>query len=79
MKTIKPCPECGGRRVQTITEIAGDDQWLNPPYIRIKQPERRSNWFKGKLRTSEVSTTTCLDCGYTAVFATNPENLTPDE
>ncbi|WP_157507459.1 hypothetical protein [Ktedonobacter racemifer] len=63
----------------TTAEIAGDDQWLNPPYIRIKQPERRSNWFKGRLRTSEVSTITCLDCGYTAVFATNPENLTPDE
>ncbi len=81
----KPCPECGGQRVRTTLEInttginATGLEWS---VLQLKQPKRvigLGGLFSGQSNKSEVATVSCTNCGYTALYATEPGNLIPDE
>lgn len=68
---IKPCPECGGTRVWT--------QVKTYYYFKLVQPWRCVSLFSGKSSESNTQAITCLNCGYTALYATEPQNLVPDK
>lgn len=76
---IRPCPECGGQRV--VVEDCMHPGGLQPASSRIylRQRERSTSMFGGKLNTSPTVTLTCICCGYTAWYATMPANLIPDQ
>jgi ribosomal protein S27AE len=66
MEEQSTCPKCGG----TIThaEALGG----NGPVVVTKQ---RSTLSLGILRGSPLSARICTACGYTELYATNPEVL----
>ncbi|GHO56790.1 hypothetical protein [Ktedonobacter robiniae] len=72
---IKPCPECGGQRVlvEALTPVHGGFNLL-----MLKQPLRSTPLFSKKNRYSDTVALTYLVCGYTAMYATKPDNLKPD-
>ncbi len=63
--TPKPCPECGGERVFTKYT----KQYPNVE-IKLTQPGLFMN-------TSTIDALTCLTCGYTTLYATQPNKLRP--
>ncbi|GHO52159.1 hypothetical protein KSD_03940 [Ktedonobacter sp. SOSP1-85] len=73
---IKPCPECGGQRVyvEAIVSVKIPDT-----SVMLKQPKRSTPLFSGKSRYSDTVALTCLMCGYTALYATEPANLVPNK
>jgi ssDNA-binding Zn-finger/Zn-ribbon topoisomerase 1 len=79
-RTFKPCPECGGRRVEVQDNMhknsfSGPDNYA----IYLTQNARSASfWQKGKSNRSETLTLTCIHCGYTAWYALEPLNLVPD-
>ncbi|EFH90929.1 conserved hypothetical protein [Ktedonobacter racemifer DSM 44963] len=67
----KPCPECGEERV-----------WVNAKArerLLLEQPQRfvpflsleKKNW-------SYIRALTCTFCGYTVLYANDPNDLIPD-
>ena len=69
---MKPCPECGGRRV-----------WVSYLYtggVLLKQPGRSPSRFSSKKQNySNTSALACTVCGYTSIYADQPGNLIPDD
>ncbi|EFH83751.1 ferric-chelate reductase, putative [Ktedonobacter racemifer DSM 44963] len=47
--------------------------------LMLKQPLRSAPLFSKKSKYSDTVALTCLVCGYTAMYATKPENLKPDD
>jgi predicted nucleic-acid-binding Zn-ribbon protein len=75
--TTRPCPECGGQRVEVEDRMhirGGSMSYA----MYLKQWARSRNIFKRKSNKSETITLTCIRCGYTAWYATEPSNLIPD-
>lgn len=65
----KPCPDCGGERVFTQLQTGYGAAWLT----RIIQR---------KTVKVETHTLTCTICGYTSLYAKDPQKLedkTPDK
>jgi len=78
--TFKPCPECGGRRVE-VQDNMHSSRFPDPDTyaIYLIQNARSSGFFqRGKSNRSETITLTCIQCGYTAWYALEPLNLVPD-
>ncbi len=77
----KPCPECGGQRVRTtlnINPFVGMEQ----NELQLRQPKRvigLGGLFSGQSNKSEVATVSCINCGYTTLYAAQPGNLIPNE
>ena len=77
--TTRPCPECGGQRVEVEDRMHTRGPYSNTPYaMYLQQWARSRNIFKRKSNKSETITLTCIRCGYTAWYATEPSNLIPD-
>jgi hypothetical protein len=78
---IKPCPECGGRCVKVSVSIPHGG--YVDAYLKLKQEERSLSFvhrLKGDKRNESLAEGfACIHCGYTALFAIDPENLIPDE
>ncbi len=72
--TLKPCPECGGQRVQVSLSTIQPNILL-----QVTQQKRKTKLFSGHSNQSYVSALTCTTCGYTTLYATQPSNLIPDE
>ncbi|GCE27543.1 hypothetical protein KDA_36040 [Dictyobacter alpinus] len=66
---LKPCPECGGARVRVSYSMG---------VIMLAQFKRSASFLGKKSRTSSTQPVTCTSCGYTVVYATEPNNLIPD-
>ena len=69
--TPKPCPECGGERIFTKY----NKQYLNRE-IKLVQPHSAYGLFLD-MNSSAIDALTCLSCGYTTLYATQPEKLRP--
>jgi predicted nucleic-acid-binding Zn-ribbon protein len=76
---FKPCPECGGRRVEVQDNMQLHGGPLFTYAMYLTQNARSSKFWKGNSNRSETLTLTCLQCGYTAWYAREPFNLIPDE
>jgi predicted nucleic-acid-binding Zn-ribbon protein len=74
----KPCPECGGRRVEVQDNMRGYGGNAYAMYL-TQNARSTSFWKKEKSNRSETLTLTCIQCGYTAWYALQPLNLVPDE
>jgi predicted nucleic-acid-binding Zn-ribbon protein len=72
---IRRCPECGGERVWVLVEI--QTQYIAT--FKLKQPRRSVPFFRRHENSSEAQALTCLNCGYTALYATEPQKLIPNE
>lgn len=72
-RSFKPCPECGGQRVEVEAGVPDAGRGM---YVVLKG--RRFSFFSRK-GESHLMTLTCLQCGYTAWYATELHNLNPDE
>ncbi len=68
----KPCPECGGKRVKVVLQTTQGDS------LQAKQPARKVKFFSDLLNNTSLYGLSCTTCGYTAHFASEPGNLTPD-
>jgi predicted nucleic-acid-binding Zn-ribbon protein len=66
---IKPCPECGGQRVQVENYSSA---------IFLQQRARSTSVFKQKSNISATVVLVCIHCGYTAWYAKKFSNLIPD-
>jgi predicted nucleic-acid-binding Zn-ribbon protein len=75
---IKPCPECGGQRIMVESYIVSRRKISVLGKIFLRQSKRKQNTFQRKYNTSDMTTLTCLSCGYTAWYAQNLNNLLPD-
>lgn len=73
----KLCPECGGKYV-AVTTVLPRGQYGAPNVLKLKQPKRSASLFSGKRNVSLIHALTCTVCGYTALYATEPGNLIPD-
>ncbi len=79
--SLKACPECGGQRVRTtldINPLVGMEQ----NELQLRQPKRvigLGGLFSGQSNKSEVATVSCINCGYTTLYAAQPGNLIPNE
>lgn len=60
----KPCDDCGGTVEDTV--ISG--------VVSLKR--KRSMWASGK--TCALRSETCVECGYTRLYADRPDRLFPD-
>ena len=69
--SLKPCPECGGERTRTKY----NKQYLNSE-IKLVQPHNAYG-FLMNLGSSTIDALTCLSCGYTTLYATQPNKLRP--
>ncbi len=67
--TPKPCPECGGER----TFVKYNKQYPNTE-IKLVQPHSAYGLL---MNTSTIDALTCLTCGYTTLYATQPDKLRP--
>lgn len=67
-----PCPFCGERRVSTVISTADGRP------LHLVQSERAVTLFGGRSSTSPLAALTCVACGFTALYATQPGNLIPD-
>jgi predicted nucleic-acid-binding Zn-ribbon protein len=50
--------------------------------LQIRQPQHAiglGGLFKGESNKSDVASASCIECGYTTLYATDPKNLIPDE
>ena len=65
----KPCPECGGER--TFVKYG---KVYPREEIRLVQPHSAYGFF---MNTSSIDALTCLTCGYTTLYATQPDRLKP--
>ncbi len=64
--TPKPCPECGGERIHT-------KYTKQYPAVEIKLTT-----LLGLLKpSSTINALTCLTCGYTMLYAAQPDKLRP--
>ena len=79
----KPCPECGGQRVVVEDHLKGGLMMalpLSDSGIYLRQSQRSTSKFhQGDFNTSPTVVLTCIRCGYTAWYATEPSNLIPDQ
>ncbi len=72
--SLRPCPECGGQRVQvSISTIAPGN------LIQVTQLKRKTSLFSSKSNQSYLNALACINCGYTAIYAKQPSNLIPDQ
>lgn len=78
---VRPCPECGGHRV--MVSVGVPHGGYTDASIKLKQEERSIsvlNHIKGDKHNDSMTVgLTCTSCGYTALFATDPKNLIPDQ
>ncbi|MCL5109365.1 MAG: hypothetical protein M1401_10955 [Chloroflexi bacterium] len=65
---LEPCPKCGGEVVQAET-LAGNT-WL-----LLMKSRSAAALSLGLLRGTPVTARVCLACGYTELYATNPDVL----
>ena len=76
---IRPCPECGGQRVQVEDYIANGGPYSGTAFgTFLRQRARSTSVFKQKSNLSATVVLVCIHCGYTAWYATEPTNLIPD-
>ena len=70
----RQCPQCGGIQVQTtmMSTYRGES-------LKLVQPYRTVAFFKRRSSTSPMVYLTCLSCGLTSLYATQPNNLVPDK
>jgi predicted nucleic-acid-binding Zn-ribbon protein len=74
---FKPCPECGGRRVEVQDNMRGYGGIVYAMFL-TQNARSTSILKKGKSNRSGTLTLTCLQCGYTSWYALQPLNLVPD-
>jgi predicted nucleic-acid-binding Zn-ribbon protein len=68
----RQCPQCGGAQVQTtMSTYRGEG-------LQLIQSYRSVELFKKRSSTSPIVYLTCLSCGLTSLYATQPDNLVPD-
>ena len=79
---IRLCPECGGQRVWVAAGTPNDKAFGDAP-LELKQVERKVPFLTAlrgdKINYSGTAAFTCTQCGYTALYATHPHKLIPDE
>jgi hypothetical protein len=79
----KPCPEFGGRRVVVEDHVSGGIAMALPipdSRIYLQQSQRSTGrFYRWNLNTSPTVVLTCIQCGYTACYATEPSHLIPDQ
>jgi hypothetical protein len=78
------CHECGGRRVfvhVNITTPLTESEFTHRRELQLQQPKRSIGFLglSGKSNTSSLVALSCTHCGNTTLYATEPENLMPDE
>ncbi|MDA8218375.1 MAG: hypothetical protein ACYC1C_18260 [Chloroflexota bacterium] len=66
MENTETCPKCGGQVVQ-VEALGGSGQMV--------LAKARSALSLGIMRGSTLTAHTCVACGYTELYATNPEVL----
>jgi len=70
----KPCPECGGQRVQVSLST------ISPAVLlQVTQQKRKTSLSDRHANQSYLAALTCTTCGYTILYAVQPSNLLPDE
>jgi len=71
LRTIKPCPECGGQRV-----VAEEEERCA---TRLIQRGRYTGPLGKRSNTSGAFAFVCIQCGYISWYATEPSHLIPDQ
>lgn len=69
----RQCPQCGSIQVQTTMRTQRGEG------LKLVQPYRTVEFFKRRSSTSPMVYLTCLSCGLTSLYATQPNNLVPDK
>lgn len=69
----RQCPQCGGVQVQTTMSTQRGEG------LKLVQPYRTVEFLKRRSSTSPIVYLTCLSCGLTSLYATQPNNLVPDK
>lgn len=74
LSTLRPCPECGGQQRVPVELVGSTEEY---GLLLLRQRQRKVPLLSGQNR-SPAQLVTCLTCGYTALFALYPDNLSPD-
>lgn len=75
---MEPCPKCGGQRTTVETSL-GFINRTERAEIYLRQPLRQASFFNPSENMSPIRIITCKECGYTEFFATDVNNLIPDD
>lgn len=62
----KPCPECGGKRIESSTQ---------PAFALIRPLQSIKAFFSSTSNMSNIKVMVCIECGSVAFYATEIDHL----